>query len=146
MTVDRDNQQAAREFESLELAEVELSRVRLQLKEAQDELDRLTSDLARARAGGELAAMDAIVAAFNSWPPDIRKKLSFHDIRRMSGWSNRPNIGDWRIDTSAGCPILVYQNCSVIEGDQAWYLINLIKSDNAKSETITSATPDSGEK
>lgn len=33
---------------------------------------------------------------------------------------------DWRIDTSAGGPILVYKNCSVIEAEQAQYVLNLI--------------------
>lgn len=42
-------------------------------------------------AGGEVASMDAITAAFNTWPADIRKKLSLHDLRRMTGW--RPPAG-----------------------------------------------------
>lgn len=36
---------------------------------------------------------------------------------------------DWRIDTSAGCPILVYQNCSVIQDEQALYVLALIEAD-----------------
>ncbi|OZI21758.1 hypothetical protein CAL18_12605 [Bordetella genomosp. 7] len=35
----------------------------------------------------------------------------------------------WRIDHSAGCPILVYQNCSVIEAEQAEYVLRLIEAD-----------------
>ncbi len=35
----------------------------------------------------------------------------------------------WGIDYSAGRPILVYERCSVIEGDQAEYLMNLIRKD-----------------
>ena len=34
----------------------------------------------------ELIRMDAIVEAFNTWPEDIRRKLSVHDLRRMTGW------------------------------------------------------------
>jgi hypothetical protein len=44
--------------------------------------------------GGEVAAMDAIAAAFNTWPDDLRKKLSLHDLRRMTGWqpTARPQV------------------------------------------------------
>ncbi len=31
--------------------------------------------------------MDELFAAFNTWPADIRKKLSLHDLRRMTGWA-----------------------------------------------------------
>lgn len=56
--------------------------------------DETMADLIRhARTGyvpvtpsDEVAAMDSIVAAFNAWPADIRKKLSLHDLRRMTGW------------------------------------------------------------
>ena len=36
---------------------------------------------------GEISRMDAIVEAYNAWPSDIRKKLSLHDLRRMTGWT-----------------------------------------------------------
>lgn len=70
-----------------------------------------------------------IYSAYLSWPEDIRRKLSLHDLRRMGGWAPRPSPSDWRIDTSAGGPILVYQDCSVIEGEQARYVIGLIQAD-----------------
>lgn len=35
----------------------------------------------------EVSRMDAIVAAFNTWPADLRAKLSLHDLRRMTGWT-----------------------------------------------------------
>ena len=38
-------------------------------------------------------------------------------------------LSDWRIDTSAGGPILVYKNCSVIESEDAEYVLGLIKKD-----------------
>ncbi|KRD71394.1 hypothetical protein [Lysobacter sp. Root96] len=79
-------------------------------------------------------AEDAITEAYKTWPEDIRKKLSLHDLRRMGGWAPRPNPSDWRIDTSAGGPILVYQDCSVIEGEQARYLLGLIAIDAARSD------------
>ena len=67
--------------------------------------------------------------SYKTWPADIRAKLSCHDLRRMSGWAAKSPIADWRIDTSAGGPILVYQNCSVIESEQAQYVLNLIAQD-----------------
>ncbi|CNH45449.1 Uncharacterised protein [Yersinia similis] len=36
---------------------------------------------------------------------------------------------DWNIDTSAGVPILVYKNCSVIESEQAEYILQLINNE-----------------
>ncbi len=70
-----------------------------------------------------------IYEAYKTWPDDIRAKLSVHDLRRMSGWAPRTHVGDWRIDTSAGRPILVYQNCSVIEAEAATYVLGLIRRD-----------------
>ena len=67
--------------------------------------------------------------SYKTWPADIRAKLSCHDLRRMSGWAAKSPIADWRIDTSAGGPILVYQNCSVIESEQAQYVLNLTAQD-----------------
>lgn len=31
--------------------------------------------------------VDAIYEAFKTWPEDIRRKLSVHDLRRMNGWT-----------------------------------------------------------
>ncbi|HIE4798998.1 TPA: hypothetical protein ACXNDR_001655 [Serratia marcescens] len=38
------------------------------------------------------------------------------------------NAADWGIDKSTGTPILVYKNCSVIESEQAHYVLSLINS------------------
>lgn len=38
---------------------------------------------------------------------------------------------DWGIDTSTGTPILVYKNCSVIESEQARYVLRLIATEQA---------------
>jgi len=35
---------------------------------------------------------------------------------------------DWKIDKSTGTDILVYKECSVIESEQAHYLLRLIKA------------------
>lgn len=38
-------------------------------------------------------------------------------------------VNDWEIDHSAGRPILLYKKCSVIEAEDAEYLMHLIKRD-----------------
>jgi hypothetical protein len=100
------------------------------LSQAKDDI-RTLIDTAWPDAGREDAnsSMDALMAAYQTWPADIRKKLSAHDLRRMNGWAPRTKAGDWCIDNSAGGPILVYQGCSVIEGEQARYVLSLIDND-----------------
>ena len=70
-----------------------------------------------------------IYEAYKTWPADIRAKLSLHDLRRMGGWAPRPDVGDWHIDTSTPSPILTYQKCSVIQDEQATYVLGLIPND-----------------
>ena len=77
------------------------------------------------------AAQVDVYEAYKSWPSDIRKKISMHDLRRMGGWASKAPLKDWRLDTSAGDPILCYQNCSVIESEQARYVFSLIAADQA---------------
>ncbi|CNG03769.1 hypothetical protein [Yersinia similis] len=45
---------------------------------------------------------------------------------------------DWNIDTSAGVPILVYKNCSVIESEQAEYILQLINNEVETTAEILS--------
>ena len=48
---------------------------------------------------------DAIFEAYKTWPEDIRKKLSAHDLRRMAGWNHEhpnPTPGDRRIEDEDG--------------------------------------------
>jgi len=47
----------------------------------------------------------------------------------MSGWAPKAPLKEWRIDTSAGAPILVYENCSVIQDEDARYVLRLIEAD-----------------
>jgi hypothetical protein len=82
-------------------------------------------------AGGD--GIPDVFSAYRTWPQDIRAKLSLHDLRRMAGWAPRTSVADWRIDTSAGGPILVYQDCSVIEGEQARYILGLIHADTNRA-------------
>lgn len=48
-------------------------------------------------------------------------------------------LEDWRIDESAGRPILVYKNCSVIEAEQAEAVLELIRSSKEDFELICEA-------
>jgi len=73
------------------------------------------------------AAQTDIFEAYKTWPADIREKLSLHDLRRMSGWGPSGEPGDWSIDTSTPSPILTYQKCSVIQDEQAYYVLDLIR-------------------
>jgi len=84
-----------------------------------------------AQAKDYLAARQPVdvFVAYETWPDDLKAKLSVHDLRRMNGWSPRTSAGEWRIDTSAGGPILVYKGCSVIEGEDARYILSLIAKD-----------------
>lgn len=48
-------------------------------------------------------------------------------------------LGDWRIDHSAGRPILVYKDCSVLEAEQAYYVLSLLKAAHASQEATQAA-------
>lgn len=79
----------------------------------------------------ERAGLPDMQEWYLSWPVDIRKKLSLHDLQRMWKTLRHPcnNVADWEIDSSAGRPILTYQKCSVIEDEQARYVLGLIAQD-----------------
>jgi hypothetical protein len=48
--------------------------------------------------------------------------------------------GKWEIDKSTGTPILVYDKCSVIESEQAYYLLGLIqRADTTTDERAVEA-------
>ncbi len=49
--------------------------------------------------------------------------------------------GEWRIDTSTGRGILVYKNCSVIEAEQAPYVLGLIAADAAAAQAPALEAP-----
>lgn len=49
--------------------------------------------------------------------------------------------GEWRIDASTGRGILVYKNCSVIEAEQAPYVLGLIAADAAAAHAPALEAP-----
>lgn len=57
--------------------------------------------------------------------PDLRGGAKLYT--RPAGGGDAPAPAKWGIDHSTGRPILVYENCSVIEGEQAQYVLNLIR-------------------
>ena len=44
------------------------------------------------------------------------------------------NESKWRIDLQAGRPILVYENCSVIQDEQAYFILGLLRDFYAKKQ------------
>lgn len=63
----------------------------------------------------------------------------------VSNWNRRAylstvekQVGEWAIDNSTPSPILTYENCSVIQDEQAYYVLDLVR--NAASTPPASAT------
>ncbi|MEL5658270.1 hypothetical protein PTT65_17775 [Serratia ureilytica] len=53
------------------------------------------------------------------------------------------NAADWGINMQTGTPILVYKNCSVIESEQAHYVLSLINSAATPAPAVPpEATPE----
>lgn len=71
--------------------------------------------------GAARAALAAPVAA-----PEVPEVQFPNGIQGPAGVPPS-KASDWRIDTSAGRSILVYKDCSVIEAEQADYLMGLLK-------------------
>lgn len=46
------------------------------------------------------------------------------------------SVVDWRLDESTGAKILMYKDCSVIEDQQAEYVLSLIRSATAAPDTV----------
>lgn len=65
--------------------------------------------------------------------------LNKHRPRAALASAPVPVLKDWRIDTSAGGPILVYKDCSVIESAQAEYVLRLIAADQASAPVAEEA-------
>ena len=91
---------------------------------------RWIEQLKNTRVAAGVGPTNDVWEAFKSWPDDIRRKLSCHDLRRMNGWAPKTSPDDWEIDTSTGRPILTYKKCSVIEAEDARYVLSLIRRDS----------------
>lgn len=58
---------------------------------------------------------------------------------KFNSIASRPtSVGEWGIDHSAGRPILVHKECSVIEAEDAEYVLGLINADCARAAGIHS--------
>jgi hypothetical protein len=57
----------------------------------------------------------------------------FMDALDFSDTDSATVANGWRIDHTAGRPILVYKNCSVIEADDAHYVLRLIHADQQRA-------------
>lgn len=64
---------------------------------------------------------------------------SGYDAKPCPDCATVADVKDWRIDTSAGRPILVYKNCSVIEAEDAEYVLRLIAADQASAPVAEEA-------
>lgn len=67
---------------------------------------------------------------------DARTTIAALEAVQVEPWdamTNEVKVDDWRINTwSTDSPILVYQNCSVIQDEQAEYVLRLINADCAR--------------
>ena len=52
------------------------------------------------------------------------------------------SLNDWAIDHTAGRPILVLKGCSVIEAEDAAYVIGLIRKDREQPATVSVVLPE----
>lgn len=60
------------------------------------------------------------------------------DLNRQANAAPQPTaLAEWAIDESAGRPILTYKRCSVIEAEDAEYVMRLVAAD--KCATIKRA-------
>jgi hypothetical protein len=86
---------------------------------------------------GELIDLDG-----NEFDAAIDERMAHPDIAYTAPPAPAAsNIGDWKIDTSAGAPILTYKNCSVIESEQAEYVLSLIKNAEQPVLAVREAQP-----
>lgn len=61
---------------------------------------------------------------------EAEQHRSAGQVRNTETQGYKCSVGDWEIDHSAGRPILLYKKCSVIEAEDAEYIMGLIAKDN----------------
>lgn len=161
MTQQDDITQRLRDNADLDEAEHGNARVVQLEREAADEIERLRAELSKLRAPvadeRALDLLDTLFTAYESGTPCYEEPdsqggylgmafridddtfracadlLNKHRPRAALASAPVPVLKDWRIDTSAGGPILVYKDCSVIESAQAEYVLRLIAADQASA-------------
>lgn len=136
-------------------AATELSATKLKMTMRPDELLVLTREL--------LANREAQPVALNGWHVTVNRTgdrqgiasigapgvfcmevpveysmLDFMEALTAPPAPQSTSAADWGINMQTGTPILVYKNCSVIESEQAHYVLSLINS----AETPAPAVPD----
>ena len=91
--------------------------------------------------GGE-AATGIISCGGAEWNIDA-SKAALSNSPDIS--STTPHVGEWAIDHSAGRPILTYKNCSVIEAEDAEFVLSLIsqhqRNNELEARTLTVKLP-----
>lgn len=65
----------------------------------------------------------------DSYVSALDELIAIRELKGSVGYAK-----DWEIDRSAGVPILLYKKCSVIESEQAYGLLNLIKQSELKGD------------
>lgn len=60
----------------------------------------------------------------------------FYDTRILYDAPLATNAADWGINMQTGTPILVYKNCSVIESEQAHYVLSLINGSSTPAPAV----------
>lgn len=87
-----------------------------------------------------LAAPGAAIAAREQDDPFECYAKGIASMINTSGGLSQAQ-GDWDIDHSAGRPILMYKKCSVIEAEDAEYVLRLIAADRASREEAPATPP-----
>ena len=133
--------QTAEIIKRADSAELELVKVKAELLAAQKERDGLREKVNQADSEWHKMADRILSAGKRAEKAEAALKGSLGSMK------------DWEIDHSTDVPILVYKKCSVIESEQAYGLLNLIKQSELKGEQVPVAVivlsknwPDTGSK
>lgn len=109
-----------------------------------DEVDPSSGEVNRMRMQKEGAdvytQLAHLVDAFDLNQSDMLTRIGYK-TDSMAEWERllqkeKPDVGGFSIDNSAGRPILVYEDCSVIEADVAAYVLDLIRADQGSKGMV----------